>query len=135
MGALAEGDKSSKSLLANVLDKNDDYILPSNLHYGSVIDKHPGCIEEYGFTSCKHCSKYVNGCTLRNGVNVMQRPASILESQSPNIKNADYTIPYIKCNCSNLKESTLKKELEAILQEIQYITDKYRDEVTFCLCY
>ena len=135
MGALAEGDKSSKSLLANVLDKNDDYILPSNLPCGSVIDRPSGYIDEYGFPNCKDCSKQyfsqglkcdVHGC---NGNNVVKNLSPIQELHPPITKQADYILPYIKCKCNLVRDGMLKKELEAILHEIQFITDKYRDEV------
>ena len=139
MEELKKMDKGSKSLMSNVLDKNDDYILPPNLqeipsfNYASALHQSTGYLNEYGIDKCKDCPKHyipskgiyyeVQGC---NG-NISSANTSSPIPQDlnpPPTKQPDYLLPYTN------QTSILKKELEAILHEIQFLTDKYRDEVS-----
>ena len=141
MKELKEMDNSSKSLLVNVLDKNDDYILPPNLqeipsfNFASSLYRSTRYIDALNFNQCQECPKHPlpqQGiyCDVKesNGANAGPNIGS-MQDLNPNLaaKQPDYILPYMK------HTAILKKELESIIQEIQFITDKYRDEVTFNL--
>lgn len=136
MEELKKLDTGSKSLLSNVLDKNDDYILPRHLqeipsfNYASALHQSTGYLNDYGLD--KDCPRHyipprgihceVQGC---NG-NITTAAHSVPPTRDPNsppAKEAEYLMPFME------HTAILKKELEAILHEIQFLTDKYRDEV------
>ena len=138
MKELKEMDKSSKSLLVNVLDKNDDYISPPSLqeipsfNYASSLYRSTGYIDALHFNQCLECPKHPlpqQGmyCDVKpfDGLNSDPNKSSAQDLHpNPTTKQPDYVLPYMK------HTAILKKELESIIQEIQFITDKYRDEVT-----
>lgn len=132
MEELKKMDASSKSLMANILEKNDDYILPPSLqeipsfNYASSLYRSTGYIDQLNFNNCSpDCPKQIY-CDLKecNQPNHVGDIGSINDLHpNPTTKQPDYFLPYMK------HTAILKKELESIIQEIQFITDKYRDEV------
>ena len=139
MEELSKGDQNSKSLLANVLGKDDDYILPtnsydkSNFDYGSKYSMENA--NKCTLDQCRECSNdyyFQDNCYMEqksNGRNAIRNASPAPDPHPPRSHHVNNLPTYVKCNCNGLQEIILKKELEAILREIQYITDKYRDEV------
>ena len=138
MEELRKMDNSSKSLMANILEKNDDYILPPSLqeipsfNYASSLYRSTGFINELNFNHCSQdCPKHP-GSQQEMYCNVKECSRPCAEENigsiqdlhpNPTTTQPDYFLPYMK------HTAILKKELESIIQEIQFITDKYRDEV------
>ena len=143
MEELSKGDQNSKSLLANVLGKDDDYILPtnsydkSNFDYGSKDSMENA--NKCTLDQCRECSNgyyFQDNCYMEqksNGRNTIRNASPVPDPHPPRSHQVNNLPAYVKCNCNGLQEIVLKKELEAILREIQYITDKYRDEVILVL--
>ena len=97
--------------MANVLEKNNDHIFPPDhqdapsFNNPSSLYRSTGYINQLDFNNCsQNCPKHQNLHTT---------------------KQPDYFLPYMR------HTAVLKKELESIIQEIQFITDKYREEVRF----
>ena len=133
MEALKKMDNSSKSLMANILEKNDDYILPASLqeipsfNYASSLYRSTGFINELNFNNCgSDCPKQMYCDVKECNQDTMNANIGSIHDLHPNptTKQPDYFLPYMK------HTAILKKELESIIQEIQFITDKYRDEVS-----
>ena len=132
MEELKKMDNSSKSLMANILEKNDDYILPPTLqeipsfNYASSLYRSSGFINELNFNNFSPDFPKQMYCDVKecNQNSIGGNIGSIHDLHpNPTTKQPDYFLPYMK------HTAILKKELESIIQEIQFITDKYRDEV------
>jgi len=104
-------ETSSKSLLSNVLDMDDDFrntTLPSNTN----PVHHPS-----------HVTGHQNAGFVRNTNNGLEKLLGLDERSNGDVPNGDISKKSPKSQLSGLH-----RELGAILKEIKVITDKIRDE-------
>ena len=143
MTELADGDKHSRSLLANILDVDDDFILHAPQQPLPPPNPNSPFLTPHLSTISNNCAMDLSDATI-----------SPTHSYSPTVPNLaldrkclKYPIspPYdFSCsnqnmndcpvhpeNTGNNRRGAIEKELKGILREIRIITDKIKNEVSF----